>query len=516
MRAWGVLVVAMTLSVPHIAGAVEGRLGVTAGSQYDSNLFRQEKNEEDDYSFSFSPTLGFSRDEGRFDWDVSYAPSYRDYIRFDERDKWDHVGNVRSSYLLGPRTQLSFFDRVSYTENSPNQEVNPNSPSASDVDTSKRRTLRNVLGLNFNHNFTPRLSMGINGNYLLSDNDGGNRSNFNQFAGNTQLTYAVTRRNTWGVGAGYSWVGFSDPNPDDIFVSAGSSHTIRVFATWSYAFSDTLSFRVNGGPARVIQDRRKQTARVYPGPLVAVDPDLGRPVFRSLNSCLQPDGSFSDPCSPTPDSALVVEDSEVAAKTSFSDAGQLAADQEQIPSTKAVEDQTDTFFAEAQIVKRWRRFTMTGLYRRSQNPESSSGTTSVVDAIQASITYRPDRNWDFAISGGWNKRESTNEQTVQSQFIYGDSGLLGRPADNPFSPIDQPLAQVIGQDFKVSNQGLDVTQWTGAFKASRRITDQFKGTFRFTVLDQDSKSKQDGNTNSFKQYRVSIGFSYEFRPRLLF
>jgi hypothetical protein len=518
MRVWGVLVVAMTLSVSQTAGAVEGRLGLRAGSQYESNLFRQDKNPQDDFSFNVSPSIGFSRDEGRFEWDAAYRPTYRDYLEYDARDKWNHVANLRSSYLLGPRTRVSLFNQFTYTENTPNQDVSPNSDSASDVNTSSRSTVRNTLGLSLSQGITSRLSWSASGNYLLSDVQGGNRSNFTQFGASTQFTYALTRRNALGIGAAYSWVGFSDTNNDDIFVDAGTSETMRLFASWSYAFSDTLSFSINGGPARVTQHRRKQTLRVYPGPTVAVDPSTVQPVFLDVRTCVpRSDGDFEQPCSAIPGSALVVADSEVAAKTSFDSAAELAAQQERVPSTEDANKPNNTFFAEAQLTKRWRDFVFTASYRRSQNPESSAATTSIVDAIRGAITYRPNRDWTFGFNAGWNQRVTSNNQTVESTFIFRDSGLLGRPAGSPdFQPADSPVAEFVDQDFKVSNTGLDVTQYNFAARVTRRITDQFDASANFLAITQDSKSKFATASNSFDEYRVSIGFTYSFRPRPLF
>lgn len=523
MRVWGVVVVAMAMGMSLQSRAYEARVGISSGSRYDSNLFRTDRNKQDDVSFTVSPSVLIDHEQSRLDFELGYNPRYADFIKFDERDRWNHSLSGRANYQLGPATRLSLVDNFSFTENTPRRRIFDNSNEVPEVSTSRNRTLRNVLNMSLSHAFTPRWSSSASAGYSVTEIEGGsrNRSDFASLSSNVSTQYRITARNRVGFGGSYSWFRFDDPNNDDFLVSAGRTQSVHIFASWSLNLSPTLSFSVQGGPTRVIQSRRSQDIRRFPAPQISDEagevPDGSRPLFLSLESC----SGFGDPRSDGTVSgcnviqadntqALVVEDAEVAANTPLADAGELTAVFDSLPSNDRSDDTRDTFFAQAQLVKKWRDVTFIASYRRTQNPESNEGTTSIVDNVTGRLSYRPGNNWRVSATAGFNRRQNTNSQVVERTLFFRDSGLRGRPYNaSPFFPANVAVAEFADEEFDVSNTALDVDQIRFGASVGRTLTRRLRANVKFDGVLQNSKGR---NARDFDQYRVSAGFSYSFEP----
>lgn len=98
-------------------GAIKGGFGFGIGTSalYDSNIFLTEDDEEDDVTFSISPSFSYTSDpEGGADivFTANYSPSVNAYLSNSDFNGIDHSGNAALTFR-GARTEVTIFGAAS-------------------------------------------------------------------------------------------------------------------------------------------------------------------------------------------------------------------------------------------------------------------------------------------------------------------------------------------------------------------------------------------------------------------
>jgi hypothetical protein len=98
-------------------GAVKGAFSFSIGAsaQYDSNIYLTEDNEEDDVTFSLTPSFGYTSDpEGGADivLTAGYSPSINAYLNNSDFSGINHSGSAALT-IRGARTEVSIFGSAS-------------------------------------------------------------------------------------------------------------------------------------------------------------------------------------------------------------------------------------------------------------------------------------------------------------------------------------------------------------------------------------------------------------------
>jgi len=101
---------------PIRAGSFELRPSITAGAEYNDNIYAREDFEEDDVILRVSPQLKVSRDYGLLDIDFDLASEHQRYLQNENEDSDDYRGSARITYGEGTDTRLSAM--VSYRDQS--------------------------------------------------------------------------------------------------------------------------------------------------------------------------------------------------------------------------------------------------------------------------------------------------------------------------------------------------------------------------------------------------------------
>ena len=437
-RAIPATLLALCTALPALGSDLTFSLGGTG--EYDSNVFRRDRDTEDDFIFTIRPGVRLHEDRGD---DVNYSISYLMPIELstqfsDELNDIDHIAQGRVEYRINERLTLNLRDHFRYLRSTLRQErTNPEDVAAGEgvpaLSEVRDRVTLNDGSVGVSYLFSPRWVGRANFSSTFFDTTRDDRSKNYSLGGVFDTLYRMSRQHQVGGGARYGFQQF-----DDREGFAGSeTHTVGIFGSWRWIVDETTTLSVSAGPTLLIteQDDSDQTFTSAPVPFEFVpagtysgffDRDNVQQQNRTVGnrSLLVPsfevvDGGIVSNC--TPGRTALEFIAPCQGNVLFDSADPTGIDQATIaaildPANAVTLTNTDTrgsdsdritFFAEVVLSKRWSPTLASAFrYSREQGNASGLGGAVVGDSVSLSTTWDFLERWQLAVRGDWLQRES--------------------------------------------------------------------------------------------------------------
>ncbi len=350
-----VLLCLLAAAVPAAArGEAELRVSLSAGGEYDSNVFRRADNEKEDLGARVSTDLEVRGEEPQVRYRATYRPSYVKYIERNTTDDVDHLANANVTARLSNRMELTFVNNFQ----------------------SFRRLGREDIAVDDG-----------SGDTIFRDDDGGRRTTRNR--ARATLTRAFGSR----------WTGTSEVF-HDVFIpddnNSATSHTLGTLANTIYGLD--ANTQVGGGVGFTYQDFQ-DTTRLRLN-------NNNQPVLRGQTASetfvYRVFGTVSRRCGPN--TFLLLSGGPVLLQTdqdSFNPGFLL-------PSVSSRTDRSVDFFANARLTQRWSQALQSSLsYSRDQSDASGVGGSTIRDQVSFRTTWDPLTAWNFGLRADWVQRKAT-------------------------------------------------------------------------------------------------------------
>jgi hypothetical protein len=540
MRTISVLaLVAWAVAVPGALRAAELTFAVDGAAEYDNNVFRSSRDEDDDFLFRLMPSVRLSDDRSS---DLRYSLTYRLPVEFavehselNDVDQW-----LGATGLYHVNDRLSVFGsndfRYLRSELLTNLEETRGGFDSLLVNEQRDRILLNSAGAGASYQFTPRLAGQTRFEHEYYNPSRDDRATTNAFIGTGRMDYALTPQHKVGGGTRVQWQTFDDTQ--DIVGSNAQSYSI--FGSWEWTVSERIGLSVAVGPALIRNEQDDPNATE----MRSLVPSRERGSnFRASPGFVRADGSPADPNEIFEDGVLLVGNitncsvAQVNGVPTFVlDGGKscplnvvldrspgspdedLIGDIETAAPVTLVnadpngESSTDvTVFALVTGRVDWTPTLHSALsYRRDQGTASGLGGTVVSDLVQLVNTYEFTEKWNVSVRGEWSLRTSIDESTrtlFQAQpvdFGAGPTLIAGTAA----TPGGQGI--ILTQRDQATD--IDTMRWGFAGRLTHLLTRNTSGYLQFTYNQQDSESDTLGDASDFDNYLVTIGVQHVFQP----
>jgi len=470
--------------------ALAADLQFSAGGEveYDDNVFRSETNEEDDVLFRLRPGLRIYEDRGHA---LNFSAGYEAPIEFSadytsELNEVDHIGY--GSFTYRANNKLDFFasERYGYLRSTLRRaeadELGLTQGFVS-INDERDRIKTNNASLGSVYHFSPRTTARVIADSTFFDSTRDDRARVWSAGITADTDYKLTLKHQIGAGAGYTYQDFSDRED----IAGSTTQTYRLFGSWLWTITDTLSFSLDAGPA-YLETKQEDASSVRTASLVPFVDVEGVPVVATFGSC----GSING----------IPVASECRYDTIFTGTS-IPATTVVNPFGKGQNDTEVTGFAEAVLTQRWSPTLGTALrYSRTQGDASGLGGTVIVDAVSLSNTWDFLERWQLAVRGDYLRRESAFD-IAQTFEVVEDGTPQGFPG----------LAVRSGAAFN-STRNVDID--TNSWSVAGRIThDLFKSTSIYAQVrygEQDSTSDSLGNASDFENFLATFGVRHVFDP----
>jgi hypothetical protein len=544
MRTISVLaLVAWAVTAPSALRAAELTFSVDGNAEYDSNVFRSSRDEDDDYIFRLTPAVRLSDDRSS---DLRYALTYSLPVEFaaQNSDINDVDQRIGGDVLYHVNDRFSVFagDDFRYlrSELLTNFEETEGGFDSLLVNEERDRILLNSARGGGTYQFTPRLAGTSRFEHEYYNPSRDDRATTNAYIGTGSMQYALTPKHKVGGGARAQWQTFDDTQ--DIVGSTAQSYS--VFGSWDWAATERIGFSVAVGPA-LIRNEQDDPNRTEMRSLV---PAKNRGPFTAGPGLLRPDGITPVPVGEVfEDGALLVGNVGRCARaviegviTPVIDAGkscQLNVVLDRTPGEEGNdligpieaalpvtltntdpngESSTDlTFFALATGRVDWTPTLHSALsYRRDQGTASGLGGTVVSDLVQLVNTYEFTEKWNFSTRGEFSLRKSVDEATrtlfLARSVDFGDlttdyaniAGFASSPGATDGTIVTQ----------RAEETEIDTMRWGFAGRVTHFLTRNTSGYLQFTYNQQKSRSDSLGDPSDFDDYLVTLGVTHVFQP----
>lgn len=253
MTAWRIAAVLapLALLVPGSgARADEVALGFESRAEYDTNVFRTERDEEDDFVLRGGPVVTARSEKGDLLYELRYRPEYEGFFEVDGISGWNHFVNLDGTWHWSDATRFEVEEVFGRTRS-----LSEFTEPIPEVQRQERRRLwRNVFRGGVEHEFGPRWVGSLDVEHSIHEFSSETQSDARSVGASGVLHYVLTRRDRVGLGASATRQDF-----DAVPASATSRDETSVFyhgfASWIHAFDPTLSLSAQGGPTWFDSDR---------------------------------------------------------------------------------------------------------------------------------------------------------------------------------------------------------------------------------------------------------------------
>jgi predicted porin len=522
-RAIPATLLCLCVSLPAAAADVAFFMG--GDVEYDNNVFRTERDTEDDVFFRLRPGVRLYEEHGD---DLNYSLRYQAPVElpvdhFDELWDTDQIADGNFEYHINDQLQFFGTDRFGYLR-STLRNVRSNNDAAGigqpTINDNRDRVTQNEASLGLSYAFDPRLTgrFVVNTDYYDPTRD--DRSKVYSIGSTLDTVYALTERHQVGGGFTYNFQDFSDR----VDIQGSRTNTYNLFASWRWTIDETLSIGVRAGPSYLTteQSNSNEFTSVNSVNLIALKP--GSPVAGYFNST---GGLITNPTAQSaPGDVLVPSfanqfnqpncaavNGQFVAICNFNvyltgaDAADAVSQQTTVTNVDANGD-TDSqinIFVEATVSKQWSPTLATGLsYTRQQGNASGLGGTVIVDAVTLANTWDFMERWQLALRGDWVRRVSAFD--IQQTYDVV-AGTYVPPGGTVI------LAERTGVAFN-SKQGaeIDTNRWSVAARVTHQL---FKRTSVYAQVrydEQNSKSDSLASTSDFTDLLATFGVLYTFEP----
>jgi hypothetical protein len=251
MRTISVLaLVAWAVAAPSALRAAELTFSIDGNAEYDSNVFRSSRDEDDDYLFRLTPGVRLSEDRAS---DLRYALNYELPVEFaaqnSELNDVDQRLGADALYHVNDRFSLFAGDDFRYlrSELLTNLEDTRGGFDSLLVNEQRDRILLNTARGGASYQFTPRLAGTTRFDQEYYNPSRDDRASTNAYIGTGSMQYALTPKHKVGGGVRAQWQTFDDTQ--DIVGSNAQSYS--VFGSWEWAVTEKVGFEVAVGPALI-------------------------------------------------------------------------------------------------------------------------------------------------------------------------------------------------------------------------------------------------------------------------
>jgi hypothetical protein len=245
----------LALAMAASAGAADLNIGVSGGMEYDSQAVQDSGEQGDDFGFRVSPTLRLRDDYPRLRYQALYQPSYVQYVTTSRDEDVDHLGSLRLDYTVGPRTQLTFDERLTwfrrfFFETFEAFDSAGNVVNVADDTLTSDRTFRNDASLALEHLFSKRLRGSSLVAWGVVEAEADDQFDSQSVYTASELSYGIDDDTRVGGGAAYTFQAFD--SVDEPFFQPGSeSYIYEAFASASRRFAQIWTFTLRGGPSLI-------------------------------------------------------------------------------------------------------------------------------------------------------------------------------------------------------------------------------------------------------------------------
>jgi hypothetical protein len=506
-------------------------------AEYDDNVFRGNQHKEDDVLFRLRPGVRIHEDRGD---DLNFSAGYEAPVEFSihnssELNDVDHVGHGLFNYHVNDRVEVFGSENYGYLRSTLRQQTGGTdvlglAGGFTQLNDQRDRVTTNSASLGAAYRFSPRTVARVAADSNFFDSSRPDRARVYSVGGQADLNYRLTLKHQLGAGAGYSYQDFGERQD----ISGSHTNTYRLFGTWRWLLSQTLSFELTAGPAyletkqddasrlRVVQAVpftvlpaafvpsgsgffRKDGATPFTGPIGAGS--LLVSSFNVLNSSQPNCASVNGfPVASGCGGNIILD-----VTTDPATVSSVLANRVPIVNMNA-RGRTDneiTGFVDAVLTQQWTPTLATALrYSREQGDGSGVGGTVIVDAASLSNTWNFAQRWQLALRGDYVRRESAFD-IAQTFDIVAAQALPGGSV--PVASRDNGTGA--GLAF---NSTRNVTVDTDSWSVAGRIThDLFKTTSIYAQVrysEQNSKSSSLGAASDFEDFLATFGVRHVFEP----
>lgn len=526
--------IAMSTTVPMgSAFAADAKLSLSGEVEYDDNVFRTRKNEENDVIFRITPRTKIYEDEGKFNWSVEYWMPFEQAVDNSDIEDLNHFVTAISEYQVSRTTSLTFSDRFRYSD-AAGRSQNLEGDNSFSLGSFRDPVIRNHVKLGIEHQFTRRTSGFAQFGHKLFDTDLPRRANSQTYLLNTRVMHQYRPQHRLGGGLAVTYQVFEKSNND---VRPKSQNLfVNMFGAWTWFIDEKTTFEITGGPTfidtnqddpeasfsdeNVISSRGNLDDAAANGIRVSVfDTDLDSTVTgcaRNTNlnvnfvvlGSLCTESHFLDPA--TDGTAIGLVEAEGTTTYAF-DGPILGA---------TPEDQSDTqwtFFGQVSLTRRWTpHLTSTLSYTRQQSTASGVAGSAILDVASLINRLQLSERWWLDFRGDFTLRQSTSKST-QTLLVVA-RGIEITKADAPSLPIGPGesvfLAQTTGATGELFsrsvNQLLDTRRWGTTVRLRYRVNKNLWLSLRHVYTQQDSKGDSIGNSSDYTNQLFTFGVQYDF------
>jgi hypothetical protein len=503
-----VLVVAALLlgtSLPASAG-VELLLGWDARTNWNSNVLRDETDEESDFSIYTGPDLVLRSRTGDLRYDLSYRPRYEAFLELEDADAFEHYAEGELDWSITRRTELSLSNRFAQTRTLGQLLEDPDPVLLEgEVVIDRSEILRNTSSAALVHQLSARNSLDVNVNYGLFEYDNERRSDARSLGGSATVRRALDRRQTAGIGAAITRQDFLE----SIDRPESGTTIFEGFAVYRAILSRSVTFSLSGGPRWSLQD---ELDAEQPFPQYATTGNGF--LFRA--SCAAPGAACTE--------------EEARAPFFLSDFTQVPPQPvASVPITSLTfedgapeEELALNYSAAAVLAYRRERYGAELSYTRRENPNSGTGLSTNLDVVSLRGSWEPARRWRLSFVASWQKQASDSSFPRRVGVLSADGATVFLDADrNPVAdPADAVFAVADVGEFVVlrsvgeGSSEFESTAYRVALRADHDLTRRLK--LRAGAFWWQQTTEQTGAVNrTIENIRFELGFTWTFTPIVL-
>jgi hypothetical protein len=502
----GVAIVAVAFTA-SASDAAELRSSVDASARYNTNAPSSREGEESsDVHLDGRLRLDLLSDPGRrLNWRLGYAPGYERFLDLQELDNWRHRATGAVSYALTQRTSLAAqadFSRSTRTnvEGDPDAAFPDPQPALEETD---EEIDTGSLDLSLSHTFGPRWAGSTSASYAFTDYSREDRSDFEAATASTNLSYAMTARQSVGGGVSFSRQVVKEADLETAIgdVSTRAEQVTRfasLFGNWNYELSPLWRLDLQAGPTFIDSDIAGDDAP--PLPVTRVPSVGGIPLDADVCTVVRfgvDELAVNDLCVllPTPLPPGFVSPTTTLRSDDLLDQGT-----------------STTLFANFGVARSGERTRFSLRYSRSAGENFGGRTSTISDVLTSSWSWRPDLDWSFDLGASYSKRQQATSASVFQGFplLANNGSVPGIPDDVAIVGVrPDGSARVLTSEV---DDAFDVESWVVSLRASRRITRRFSGFVKVRYLDQVNNGAEGSVVQDLDGFEFGLGIDYAFDP----
>jgi hypothetical protein len=536
--------VACALGIPGAPRAAELTFGIDGAVEYDSNVFRSSRDEQDDFIFRFRPSVALGEERGQdLNYRVQYALPVEFAVEHTQVDDVDQELYGTVGYHVNDRFEIYAANTFRYIRselrtNFDGTEAAVDTPFINDE--RDRVTINNAMA-GFRYLFTPRLvsSFDLSHDFFHPTRD--DRQENWQLQGVGNLLYTLTPKHRVGGGAAVAYQKFYDSQD----IVGSEAQIYNVFGSWRWAIDEKTQFSASAGPAIIRSEQEDADASdvrnwipftrvngnfTAPGGFVDIlGDDVSGETFSGGVLLL----SQFEQCPELQDSTdrVLVSNQSCNVSVVVPLIGPDAALAEEIQNTQATvnnenpngDDSTDvTVFADVTLTRTWTDKINSAIrYAREQGNASGLGGSVVGDSLVLSNNWQITEKWLLSGRAEWGQRKSVSEAGQVNTFVAEldpATAFLNSPGGSAITVAGVAAGAagvpVAGEAFtqRDDTTEIDTMRWGLASRITRIFTRNTSGYLQFTYNKQESQGDSLGDPSDFDDYLVTLGVQHEFSP----